>query len=310
MKVLVAGELNVDLVLSGCESFPELGREVLAEGMSLTLGSSSAICAGALATLGVPVTFVGRAGCDLWGDLAVSRLSELGVDTGHVIRDAGVPTGITVSISCSIDRAMVTCLGSIAALTAGDIGVAQFARAGVTHLHVSSYYLQRGLRPGLRRLFAAAHGAGMTTSLDPGCDPEGMWDREGILGLLSEVDVFFPNAGELRAIAGVEDEAEALRRLSAARVVAAKLGPRGAVVFSRGETLRQEALPVEPVDTTGAGDSFNAGFLASWLRDGDARRALQWGAACGALSTRGVGGTAALPALAEVDALLRRPLLA
>ncbi|MCC7237616.1 MAG: carbohydrate kinase family protein [Bryobacterales bacterium] len=306
MRVLAAGELNVDLVLSGCDSFPELGREVLAAGMSLTLGSSSAICAAALATLGVPVTFVGRAGCDLWGDLAVSRLHELGVDTAPVIRDANVPTGITVSISSALDRAMVTYLGSIAALTADDIEVERFARAGVTHLHVSSYYLQRGLRPGLRRLFAAAHGAGMTTSLDPGCDPEGKWDRYGILDVLREVDIFFPNAGELRAIAGVEDETEALRRLSTARMVAAKLGPQGAVVFSGGGITRQEALPVEPVDTTGAGDAFNAGFLASWLRDHDTSQALLWGAACGALSTRGVGGTAALPSSGEVDAFLRR----
>lgn len=308
MKVLVAGELNVDLVLGGYNAFPELGKEVLAGSMSLTLGSSSAICASALATLGVPVTFIGRAGCDMWGDIALARLRELGVDVAPVIRDASVPTGITVSISSETDRAMVTYLGSIETLRSGDIDVSAFASRGVTHLHVSSYYLQRGLRAGLRGLFAQAHAAGLTTSLDPGCDPEGTWDRPAIVDVLSEVDVFFPNREELLAIAG-EGEArpeDAVGRLGAARVVAAKLGRDGALGWQHGALLRQDAFSITPVDTTGAGDSFNAGFLSSWLRDGDLREALRMGAACGALSTRAIGGTAALPAAAEAREFLQR----
>ncbi len=307
MKILVAGELNVDLVLGGYNAFPEPGKEVLANSASLTLGSSSAICAGALATLGVPVAFIGRAGCDVWGDLAVNRLSELGVDTSAVIRESGITTGITVSISSATDRAMVTYLGSIELLQAADVNLAAFA--GVTHLHVSSYYLQRALRPGLRQLFAQAHAEGLTTSLDPGCDPANEWDRGGISSVLAETDVFFPNAVELAGIAGEPEGSDpqiALRKLPASALVIAKLGAEGALASIAGgrEWIRQTPFPIVPVDTTGAGDSFNAGFLYSWLRDRNIRQALAYGAACGALSTRGVGGTAALPTAAEAAEFL------
>lgn len=306
MRVLVAGELNVDLVLGGYNSFPELGKEVLAGSMSLTLGSSSAICACALATLGLPVTFIGRAGCDMWGDIAIARLRELGVDVSPILRDPAVPTGITVSISSQTDRAMVTYLGSIETLRPDDIDLPAFAAQGVTHLHVSSYYLQRGLRPGLRGLFAQAHASGMTTSLDPGCDPAGAWDRERIGELLPEVDVFFPNGEELRALANSAGQPpeQAVHALAAARIVAAKLGRDGAVGCERGVVVLQPAFSITPVDTTGAGDSFNAGFLSSWLRHGDLREALRAGAACGALSTRAIGGTAALPTPRELSEFL------
>src|SRR5215831_20251883 len=141
MKVLIAGELNVDLVLQGYSSFPQLGKEVLAEDVSLTLGSASAICAAGLARLGTSVVFVGKVGCDAWGDLTLQRLGELGIDLQYVIRDASIKTGLTVSITSSKDRALITYLGSIAELRASDIRDDWFP--AFRHIHVSSFYLQR-----------------------------------------------------------------------------------------------------------------------------------------------------------------------
>ena len=302
MKILVAGELNVDLVLQNYQAFPQLGREVLVEHVSLTLGSASAICAAGLAKLGDRVSFAGKLGCDFWGDLVTDILRGLGIDLTYVLRDAGVKTGITVSITSAKDRALVTYLGSIAALCASDIPDASFE--GRSHLHVSSFYLQEGLRPGVKRLLARAHEAGLTTSIDPGCDPVGQWGGGqwggDLLDALEEADFFFPNEVEIAGVTGCASPVEALHALDRAlkkgrtRTIA-KLGSDGCMTLVDGRPVRVPAFPVEPVDTTGSGDSFNAGFLHAWLGGRDMIESMRFAAACGALSTLGLGGIAAQP---------------
>lgn len=293
MKVLIAGELNVDLVLQNPRSFPVLGRETLVQGVSLTVGSASAICASALAKLGEQVTFIGKVGCDAWGDLCLKSLRELGIDCSLVKRDESLTTGITVSITWANDRALLTYLGSIAALQASDV-LNEYFR-GCRHLHVSSFFLQRALRPGLKSLLARAHENGLTTSIDPGFDPEEEWGGD-LIDTLHEVDVFLPNEVELAAISGKENPIEALQTLENGRTLTvAKLGSKGCVTLRNGDIVRVPAFAVSPIDTTGAGDSFNAGFLHAWLRGMDVQDAMRFGAACGAISTLGLGGTANQP---------------
>jgi sugar/nucleoside kinase (ribokinase family) len=302
MKILIAGELNLDLVLQDYQSFPELGKEVLVEDLSLTMGSASAICAAGLARLGDDVSFAGKLGADFWGDLVLQHLREFGVDARYVMRDSTIKTGLTVSITSARDRALVTYLGSIAELREADVKDMWFS--GCQHLHVSSPYLQMGLRPGLKSLLARAHRFGLSTSLDPGFDPSGRWERD-VVDALAEVDYFFPNEVELRAIAGVEDPADALRSLDNGRTVTiAKLGAAGCMVLSGGKPLHIPAFSIEPIDTTGAGDSFNAGFLHAHLGGQNLIESTRFAAACGALSTRGLGGTAAQPTEAEATAFL------
>jgi sugar/nucleoside kinase (ribokinase family) len=281
-KVLVAGELNVDIVLQGYHSFHEPGKEVLVDDCLMVLGSASAICAMGLLKLGDPVAFLGKVGDDPWGRFCVECLAERGADVSRVMRDPGIKTGVTVAITSPRDRALVSFLGSIAALGAEDVHDAAFA--GFSHLHVSSYYLQERLRPGLRSLFARARRLGLTTSLDPGFDPSETWAPD--LGeTLSEVDVFFPNEVELRGLTGTDDPGEALRRLQNGRTrTVAKLGRDGAATLEGGQLVRVASYPIEPLDTTGAGDSFNAGFLHAWLAGSSSLEALRLGAACGALS--------------------------
>lgn len=301
MKILVAGELNVDFVLQNYQSFPALGREVLVEDVSLTLGSASAICASGLAKLGNAVVFVGKLGCDSWGDLCLKSLTNLAIDCAQVIRDAAIKTGVTVSITSRSDRALVTYPGSIAELRAGDIRDEDLRKC--RHLHVSSFYLQRALRPGLKSLFARAHGLGLTTSLDPGFDPEEKWS-EDLLDVLREVDVFLPNETELVAITRRPDREAALRSIENGRTLTiAKLGEDGCLALCDGSLVSIPAFPVISLDTTGAGDSFNAGFLHAWLRGKEQGKergeqlagAMRFAAACGALSTLQSGGTTGQP---------------
>jgi sugar/nucleoside kinase (ribokinase family) len=293
VKILVAGELNVDLVLQNYRSFPALGREVLVEDASLTLGSSSAICASGLAKLGDSVVFAGKLGCDWWGDLCLEWLTKLGIDCSSVLRDPASKTGITVSITSRNDRALVTFPGSTAELRASDIRDEDLKRC--RHLHVSSFFLQTGLRPGLKGLLQRARAFGLTTSLDPGFDPAETWGAD-LLDLLSEVDVFLPNETELAAITHQPDREAALRALDNGHTITiAKLGEDGCLALSGGSLVRVPAYEVSPLDTTGAGDSFNAGFLHSWLREEGLAAAMAFGAACGALSTLESGGTTGQP---------------
>jgi sugar/nucleoside kinase (ribokinase family) len=316
--ILIVGDVNVDLIFRG-QTFPAPGKEIVVDDFVMTLGGSSAICAVGLARLGNPVVFVGKLGTDSWGEYCVDALCSAGVDVARVIRDPTLRTGVSVSITSARDRALVTFPGSIGSLCADEVGDAAFREVG--HLHVSSFFLQQRLRPGCRDLFARATAAGLTTSLDPGFDPAERWVGD-LLATLGAVDVFFPNEAELAAISGRTDLLEGLRRLRNGRTrTVAKLGQRGcttlegdalievpgfAIGLSR-PSMASEALgllPGEAVDSTGAGDSFNAGFLHAWLRELPIHECLRWGAASGSLSARGLGGTARQADVAEVQTLL------
>ena len=300
MTILIAGELNPDLVLRNYQKFPELGKEVLVEDLDLTLGSSSAICAVGLAKLGDSVTFAATVGADAYGDFCTASLERAGIDVSLVQRRSDLKTGITVSITSSSDRALVTYPGAIGCLSATDLPDTAFA--DFRHFHVSSYFLQDALRPGLRKLFAAARKVGLTTSLDTGYDPSEKWSGD-LIDVLTEVDVFLPNEIEIRGITGRQDVREGLAKLDNSHtLVVGKLGGDGCLTRYRGEWIRVPAFPIDVVDTTGAGDSFNAGFLHTWLRGDGMKDCLVFASACGALSTRGLGGTATQATEAEAEA--------
>jgi sugar/nucleoside kinase (ribokinase family) len=302
MKILIAGEMNPDLVLRNASSFPEPGKEVLVEDLLMTVGGSSANCAVGLARLGNAVTFATKIGQDVWGDFCFDSMKAEGVDTSMMIRDAALKTGITVAVTGSHERAFITYLGTIAALRTEDVPEAILGN--FRHMHVGGYYLQDALRPGLKKLFAAAHAAGLTTSLDCGYDPSEKWGPD-ILDTLTEVDVFLPNETEVCAIARRQDPIEAMRALSGGRTqVVVKLGRDGCAALEGGQLRFVPSFPVRVVDTTGAGDSFNAGFLHSWLNKKPVEECLRFGAACGALSTRGMGGTTTQPSAHEAEELL------
>jgi len=302
-RVLVVGEINVDLICQGYHAFPSPGREVLVDDFQMVLGSASAICAMGLARLGTPVTFFGKVGDDPTGHFCLDAMRARRIDVSRVVADPAVKTGVTVAITSPKDRALVSFLGSIAALREGDVPRELFETAD--HVHVSSYYLQERLRPGVAALFRDAHAAGLTTSLDPGFDPSEKWEPD-LAETLAHVDVFFPNEVELAALTRMEDPEKAVRSLQRGRTrVIAKLGARGAMAIDdAGRAASVPAPSVAVMDTTGAGDSFDAGFLHAWLGGSGLADCLRLGAACGALWTRGLGGTATQPDLAEAQALV------
>jgi len=300
--VLVLGEINVDLIFRAEEVMPVFGQELLVDDMALTMGSSSVIFACGAARLGLKVGFVGVVGDDEFGQFMLREMAARDIDVAPVIVDPATKTGITVSLSTAADRALLTYAGSIAALTTGRVDRALFDRA--RHVHIGAYFLQDGLREGLPELLAEARSRGLTVSLDTGFDPRETWDG-GLQETLAQVDVFMPNAVEAPAIAGAATPDAALAALAEQiPVVAVKLGAEGAIARQSGETVRTVPPAVDVVDTTGAGDSFDAGFVYGYLADWPLERTLRLACACGALTTRIPGGTNGQPALAEALAAI------
>ena len=286
-RIVVLGELNPDLILANYTSFPEPGKEVLVEDCTLSLGSASAICAMALAKLGNEVRFVSQVGADSYGDFCLDILRKAGIDVDYVERSSATRTGITVSVSSSKDRALITYMGALATFEAAHVTPEVFA--GFQHMHTSSYFLQPRLRPHVAGLLRQATGLGLTTSLDPGFDPSETWG-EDLSRTLEAVDIFFPNEVELHGVTGEDDPERGVRKIANGRTMTvAKLGAQGCLTIANGQTLRQGPFPVQPVDTTGAGDTFNAGFLEAWLKKKPLAQCLRWGAVCGALSTLASG---------------------
>jgi sugar/nucleoside kinase (ribokinase family) len=302
--ILVAGELNPDAIVVGPDLTPEFGQvETLAADGTLTIGSSGAIFACGAARLGLATAYVGVVGGDAGGRFILSELGRRGVDTAACRVEEGRATGLSVVISRGEDRAILTAVGAMDALAAEDVTDAILA--GAEHLHVSSPALQPRLRAGLADLFTRAHAAGLTTSLDPGWDPTGEWDT-ALGDALTATDVFFPNAAEACRIAGADDPKAALDAL-AARVptVVVKLGAEGAIAADPTGRARTEVpafAAAPPVDTTGAGDSFAAGYLRAERAGLPLEERLRVAVACGSLSTRALGGVAAQPTWPEAAA--------
>ncbi|MBO9369243.1 MAG: carbohydrate kinase family protein [Chloroflexi bacterium] len=299
--LLIPGEINPDLILSG-DVEPQFGQaEKLVESATLTIGSSSVIAACGAARLGLKVAFIGVCGKDFFGRFIIEEMQNRGIDTSAVIVDPHRPTGLTVILNKGHDRAMLTYPGTIPALRAEDIPDDLLRQA--RHLHVASYFLQHGLRPGLPRLFERARALGLTISLDTNWDPTGTW--EGVLDLLPLVNVFLPNEAEAKAITKAENVEEAASRLhTRVETVAIKLGKEGALGISHGQKVRVPSIPVNVVDAVGAGDAFDAGFLYGYLNGWPFKKSLRLAAVCGALSTRAAGGTAAQPTLIEALSFL------
>jgi sugar/nucleoside kinase (ribokinase family) len=288
-RILVVGEINVDFVFKGCHAAPTLGKEVLADDFLMTPGSSAMICAMGLARLGNHVIFHGKLGMDASGKFCLHALHDAGIDVASLRPDSALRTGVTASLSTTQDRALVTFPGAMAELREEDIKDGLLEKSD--HLHVSSYYLQRGLRPGCKRLFARAAEAGLTTSLDPGFDPDQRWGDD-LLDTLREVDIFLPNEEELLAITGQSVVKDALMALQNGRTrTIVKRGRRGCSSLHEDQWANVPAYLVDAIDSTGAGDSFDAGFLHAWLRELPWLDCMRWGSACGSLSTRGIGGT-------------------
>lgn len=289
--VTIAGELNLDLILYGLPAELSPERELLADNMVLTLGSSSAIVAHNLASLGTNVGFQSIIGDDPMGRIALERLAASGVDTSRVRAVKSVGTGLSVILQREGWRNILTYPGAISRLRWADLDL-EYLRSA-RHFHLSSYYLQSSLRSDVPELFRCLKAAGLTISLDTNDDPEGRFETD-LYKVLEFVDIFLPNQREACRIAGTDDPEAAMKKLS--RVVpllVIKIGAQGAIAVRDKERIDSPSVNVEIVDPVGAGDSFDAGFLHAYLKGQSLGDCMTAGNAAGALCATRAGGTEA-----------------
>ena len=301
--VLVVGELNVDLILDGIEKFPEIGKEILAKNMMLTLGSSSAIFASNLSALGTSVGFLGKVGEDNFADTIISSLNSKNVNTEYILHSSSTNTGATIALNYGEDRAMVTFTGAMDDLTINDINSELLKKA--KHLHLSSIFLQKGLKNDLPELFKMAKQAGLTTSLDPQWDPFEKWDIS-LNEILPYVDIFLPNRKEIINLTGTDNIDEAVRKiLDYSNVVVVKDGSNGAYLWTGESHLKQPIFINNNIaDCIGAGDSFNAGFINRFIHKKPLAECLEFAALMGAVNTTMPGGTTAFSNLEEIKKIV------
>lgn len=302
LDIIIAGEINLDLILYGLPEQMPVERELLASGFSMTLGSSSAIVAHNLAALGSRVGFITKVGDDSLGKVALERLGAIGVDLSRVLRAEGCGSGVTVILPHERDRHILTYLGTISELRFEDLDLEYLASA--RHFHLSSLFLQRSLMPRVPEVFQRMKSAGLTTSLDTNDDPDDRWN--GVLAAtLPFVDILLPNEREAMKMTRAHDVETAVARLSeSVKTLVVKKGSRGAMAIQGGQRFNAPAVKVEVVDPVGAGDSFDAGFLHQFLRGADLQTCLMYGNLCGAFSTTACGGTEAFRDRAAMRAFL------
>lgn len=300
LDLLVIGDVNPDLIVSGGNLEPRYGQvETLVERADLVAGGSASITAIGAARLGLRVGVCGVVGDDAAGRLMSDCLAD--VDTGHLRIDPVLSTGMSVIFTRRDDRAILTAPGTISALSPHDLEALPDVPA--RHVHAASYYLMsdsyRRALPGAFRRFREC---GATTSIDTNWDPAEEWDLDAVF---DDLDLFLPNRAEIRAVTRRGSIDEAMVRIAAkGPAVAVKLGPKGAATLVDGEAVHVAAPAVpEFVDAIGAGDSFNAGYLAARLSGANPLDCLRLGVAAGTLSTRSAGGTSSQPRRKEADLL-------
>lgn len=306
-KLLVVGELNVDLILNGIEGFPKIGSEIIAKTMNFTLGSSSAIMASNISAMGVETSFCGMIGNDEFGNFVRKELQAKNVDIQYIKTAKNLKTGTTVVMSYDQDRANVTYCGAMRALTHDEIPWEHIE--DFNHFHLSNYFLQNGIKKDITEIFKKAKDSGLTTSLDLQWDPANTWDFD-YKSCLPYVDVFLPNEAELIALSKKGNLQDAEKEiLKYANILALKMGEKGAKVITRDlHHLVKPYLNKTYKDAIGAGDSFNAGFIQKYLEEASLKTCLQHANLMGSLNTLKRGGTTAFTSKEDIE-LQKRQIL-
>lgn len=298
--IIALGELNVDLLFNKMQGLPVVGKEILAGKMALVLGSSTAIFAANASALGAGVAFLGMIGEDVYGDFIQKELALKGVDISNLIVRRDLKTGITVSMNYGEDRASVTYPGAMSVMGLAHIEKELVSQA--KHVHISSVFLQENIKKDLAAIVKMIKGLGVTISLDTQWDPAEEWlfDAENILPY---VDLFLPNEKEFLCISKQKNLEDALEKISCfANVIVIKMGAKGSMLIKKDGSRR--LLPAfvneKVVDAIGAGDSFNAGFVTSFVKGYELEECQRLGNLMGAVNTTSAGGTSAFSSLEHI----------
>ncbi len=297
-EVITVGDVFEDIVMSGFAAMPNLGEEVECERLQYEAGGGAAITAGGLAKLGCKAAILAVVGNtdSAWFR---SQVANCGVDVSHLILHESEPTATTVSVSTNIDRAFFTYRGANKMLPEllADRALRQTMQQA-RHVHLAS-----AIDPDLLiELANELHDADTTLSIDVGWSEAWLRDEQS-LHALKFADLFLPNEHEAELMTGRTQPEAMLEAFANAELqtVALKLGANGSALLHERKFYFAAPHNVAALDTTGAGDCFDAGFLFAWLNGHAPTECLRIANVCGALSTRGLGGIAAFPTLEQLS---------
>jgi sugar/nucleoside kinase (ribokinase family) len=295
--IVIPGNYFCDLIFTGFEHFPELGTEVYTEGVNVTVGGvlNTVI---AFNRLGTKTAWLGAVGTDFFSRFALDTAEQNGVDVSLIKKIDEPLQRVTVAISYPNDRAFVTHVDVAPPDIELIMDVADTVDA--RHVHFPGLVIDPRAPDVLKRIRAR----GITVSMDCQHRPVTV-DMAPVREVLAQVDIFMPNASEARRLTGRDSLDDAVERLrESVPFVVVKDGANGAYAWHGYQKLHAPAIDVMPLDTTGAGDVFNAGFLTAYLEGRDLLTCLRWGNICGGMSTMGYGGTASAPDRVQVEARL------
>lgn len=298
--IIAIGELNVDVILNKIDGNPEIGKEKFAHDMLLTLGSSTAIFAANIACIGSKTGFLGMIGNDIFGELIESSLQKKGVNTSMLIKTDKHASGATICLSYNEDRANITYQGAMDFMSFDDIDKNILTKT--KHIHLSSIFMQSGIKKDLTEILKYATENNITTSLDTQWDPAEKWDFN-YAEILPYVSIFLPNETELKFITASSSLEDAIHKISPyINICIVKCGSKGSILLQKNKApiFLDAFLNEKVVDAIGAGDSFNAGFIHSFLKGFSPEQAQRAGNLMGAVNTTAAGGTGAFTSKEDV----------
>lgn len=325
--IMAVADLCMDILITSSRH-PQFNQvELLADDYALDLGGSVGIFATQFARLGGSISLTGKVGEDIPGRILLQKLKETGVETDLIEKIRDKRTSMGLNLYCQNDRAMFaylgvmdlntpalftsdhsTCIHSTSDhfasgdltnghLTSADLTTGHFTHEhllNTRHWHIGGYFLLKELIPGWPAWLKQLKEKEISISLDTNWDPSGKWDH--VLDLLPQINVFLPNEAEALAISGKEDIDQAGSFLAKkCPLVVIKMGEKGALVFAEGKKM-EFLIPdwlltdLHIVDTTGAGDNFDAGFLYGWLAKKEIKDCIELGFCCAISSLKALGG--------------------
>lgn len=291
--IYVYGDVNIDIVIPGVEKFPEPGQEDEVSVMETFVGGGAALFTLGVGKLGLHPVFQGEVGDDCYGELIRKKFRESNVDDSLLATSTTHKTGISLSFTNEKDRSFLTYRGTNEKICIEAVDVEQVKQA--SHIHVTGYAGSVNHDSYLKLLKRVKEETEATVSFDVGWDSTGEWKPE-IRELFPYIDVLFMNETEAVHYGRKESALEAAREFAKhSRLVVIKMGKQGSIAVKGGELYQASPYKVEAIDTTGAGDSFNAGFVYGFLRGKTVEECLKCGNGCGALSVTALGGNTGFP---------------
>ncbi len=296
--VFIYGDVNVDIVIPGVEHFPLPGQEDVVDAMNTYVGGGAALFALGLGKLGLNPVFQGTVGDDCYGKFIWEEFRKTNTDCSLLRFSKSGHTGITLSFTNKKERSFLTCRGTNSEIDLDSVNLKQVQKAG--HIHVTGYAGSSNHLKYLNLLKNVKEIKGITISLDVGWDDTDEW-YPGIYELFPYIDVLFMNETEAVHYGKKINAGEAAEDFSGyCKCAVVKLGKKGALACSGGKVSQADSYQVAAVDTTGAGDAFNAGFIYGFLKEKDITECLKFGNGCGALSVTKLGGNTGFPAEDEL----------